>query len=167
MGKRTCEKSAIGSPKRWPLEELTMFKYLSIGFVYGLGLSLIALDAAAAGDGTYIPEAMASAPLGILGVPFGVLGAPILWAVAGYLCWRAVRGKSAIPFVALMCLHYATGLVLAFYPDSPYSDMDHMRKLLKAGMTPLLVGGLIVYGLGQVCLWALFLSGRVSQKSAV
>ena len=133
-----------------------MLRYIVVGFLYGVSLAAIAVVAAGAGHGTYIPLTLASAPFCLLGVLIALIGTPLLWGLVGYLCWRVAKGKSIVPLVALMGSHYIVGLFLAFNPNSQYHDMDRLLDGIKFGMQPLFVVGAAVYVLGQLCLWAYF-----------
>lgn len=144
--------------------EGTLLKYLAFGFLYGVILAVLALVAAGAGHGTYLPLAIVSAPFSILGMPVGLFGCPVLWGLAGYLCWRVAEGKSAVPFVALLCLHYSTGLFLAFNPGLLREELEPLREGVRLGMRPFFLVGISIYVSGQLCLWACFFYARTSYR---
>jgi hypothetical protein len=123
------------------------------GVSYGSILAFLSIFAAGGGHGTGIPLWLSSAPLSAFGLvawPIGeaalVLGAPLVWAALGGLVAPSSRGASLRLTLALVLLHYASGLALV--------AMTGAGPIGLAGEVPeFFLVWVPVYLVGQVALW--------------
>jgi hypothetical protein len=116
-----------------------------IGIGYGLGLAVLSFMAAGAGHGTYLPLAVASAPLVILGVPTALLGTPVLWAVIG----RLATVQPAIAMPAVLVHYGAAGWLVV---GTEFGDRQYILKIHEFAPW-LLPTWTLFYLAGQVAVW--------------
>jgi hypothetical protein len=111
------------------------------GLLYGGLLGGLAVIAAGAGHGTYIPMGVSSAPFGLFGFPAAAVGAPILWGTVGALLHlpRTNRGKRIT--ISVLAIHYGTALALAI--SRSFGDWGYVRLFAWAG----------AYAVGQLVIW--------------
>jgi hypothetical protein len=124
------------------------------GLFYGCGLTFLAVAAAGAGHGSFIPLYVSSAPLSVLYLVAKaggeaaflaiLFGGTLLWAVLGRLV--ALAGRAARAAAALLVVHYLSALALVVGTGEPPRGM--------AGEIPDFVKiWAPVYLIGQVVLW--------------
>lgn len=124
--------------------------------VYGLVLFALALICAGAGDGTYLPFRVFSAPFGLITFSAGFYGVPVLWLVAGGLVLAGRRARNfRAAFVILMCCHYLGVIaVVATTPSAKWSQFFELGPTLNPGI---FIGlAFLIYVIGQVVLWRRF-----------
>ena len=124
------------------------------GLLYGCVVAFLAVAAAGAGHGSFIPLYVSSAPLSVLyliaksggeAAFLAILfGGTLLWAVLGRLV--ALAGGAARAAAALLVLHYLSALALVVGTGEPPRGI--------AGEIPDFVKiWALVYLIGQVVLW--------------
>ena len=119
-----------------------------IGIAYGLVLGSVAFMCTGAGHGTYIPAAVSSAPLGLLGIAGGLLGAPALWAGIGALLEPQRRRGMAV--LGIMLLHYGSAAWLLTH--EPFGDWEYFARF--ATFAPgIVIFWTLVYLAGQSWAW--------------
>jgi len=126
------------------------------GLLYGFVLVFLSIVAAGAGHGTIMPLLLSSAPVAILLDPEAgisdamsyalLLGAPILWAALGSLAALSGRGMTRRVTLALVLLHYVSGLALL--------------AMRGAGLQPSFVN---IYVVAYILVWAaVYLVGQAA-----
>ena len=121
----------------------------------GLGLLLCMLGVVIQyRNGTYIPGAVSSAPIGLLDMQLGLLSAlfvwPLLAGLAGSARWRLLG-------LGLVGLHTATAIW--FVTGSSIADWDLFRRAMDAAPVRVTVWAAL-YVLGLVALWVTVLRRR-------
>jgi hypothetical protein len=129
-----------------------------IGFVYGSFLALLALGAAGAGHGIYIPFWISSAPFGALSflgsggtVAAFFVGAPIVWATLDALVAQPGAREWRRNTCILILLHYLSGLALLL-AKTDSDEFAHVLQVLRMFPEVPLVWT-ICYLAGQVVVW--------------
>jgi len=120
------------------------------GLFYGGVLAGLAIIAAGAGHGTYIPMGVSSAPFGFFGFLAAAAGAPILWGGVGALLhWLRMSSRKRIMIVVLV-VHYGSAVALAMSPS--YGDWAYILRSLPAIGAIMFVWA-VAYGIGQLAIW--------------
>jgi len=127
------------------------------GLAFGVVLSLLSLGTAAAGQGSFVPIVLSSAPLGSFGVIGAFVATPVLWAVIGGLAVAARAGRFERSAVLLPALHVLAVLILIELGGA--SPGREFRDALIEAPWPMAAWSL-VYVAGQVALWR-YLRGTV------
>ena len=127
-----------------------------LGFVvYGLSLFALALVSAGAGDGSYIPFRIFSAPLGLLSFKAGLFGVPVVWISAAFLLNWMPLGIARVGFLGLLMCHYLGVLVILINTTpSEWVQLVELAGSLSPGM--FILGGFVIYLVGQGLMWAMF-----------
>jgi hypothetical protein len=97
--------------------------------------------------GTFIPAAMSSAPVGLLGAPLALLATPPIWAVLAAFAGSIRSRKLAL---GLLSLHALTALWLV--TRSAMADWDQFRRAFHETPAGVLTW-IALYGAGQAVLW--------------
>jgi hypothetical protein len=124
------------------------------GLLYGCVLTFLAVVAAGAGHGSFIPLYVSSAPVSVLylvakagGEPafLAILfGGTLVWAVLG--CLAALAGRAARAAAALLAVHYLSALALVVGTgELPRGIAGEIPDFFKIWAP--------VYLIGQVVLW--------------
>ncbi len=124
---------------------------------YGVVLSLLSLGAAGAGQGSFIPIVLSSAPLGSFGLIGAFVATPLLWALIGGLAVAARAGRFERSAALLPALHLAAVLILIELGDAS-PGRDFRDALIEAPWS--MAAWSLVYVAGQVALWR-YLRGTV------
>jgi hypothetical protein len=125
------------------------------GLMAGCLMMFFGFELTAAGDGTYLPLALASAPLGFFGVGGVLLGAPIAWAALGSLCGMTRDGYINRTFPVALGVHYATGIYLVAFGE--FADWNRFWHALHAVPVTTLAWLLLYLG-GHAGMWFLYLT---------
>ena len=120
------------------------------GLVYGVVLSLLSLGTAGAGQGSFFPIVLSSAPLGSFSLIGAFVAAPVLWALIGALAVAARAGRFERSAVLLPALHVVAVLILIELGDA--RPGREFRDALIEAPWPMAAWSL-VYVAGQVTLW--------------
>jgi len=141
-----------------PTKSILLREVAQIGggaLVYSLILFVLAVICAGAGDGTYLPFRVFSAPFGLIAFSAGLYGVPALWLVAGGLLLAGRARYSRTAFVILMCCHYLGIIaVVATTQGTKWSQFFELSQTLSPGVFIALA--FLVYGIGQVLMWRRF-----------
>ena len=122
------------------------------GFVYGLVLVAIGFLLAGAGEGTFFPILVFSSPLGFANGCIAFLAPPAIWSTVAICLAEFKYRRARFLFLAIMGLHYL-GAVFLSIREIPF---EHVLK--ECRLSPdLAVLGLVIYGVGQLTIWAIFL----------
>ncbi len=122
----------------------------ALGASYGLLLGLLALVCCGLGHGTYIPAALTSSPLGLLGIPASLLGGPIVWGILALSLSKGLHYKKHIIFLASIAFRYAVSIFLVFWAD--YGGWVYLSRT--ASKVPIaLAAWAILFTGGEVILW--------------
>ena len=120
------------------------------GLLYGGLLGGIAVIAAGAGHGTYIPMGVSSAPFGLFGFQAAAVGAPILWGTVGALLhWLPPNRRRRIT-LSVLAIHYGTALALGISPL--FGDWGYIRRSMPA-LGAILFVWAGAYVVGQLVIW--------------
>jgi hypothetical protein len=124
------------------------------GLLYGCVLTFLAIAAAGAGHGSFIPLYVSSAPLSVLYLVAKaggeaaflaiLFGGTLLWAVLGWLVARAGRAPKAA--LGLLVVHYLSALALVVGTGEPPRGIAGEIPDFFKIWAP-------VYLIGQVVLW--------------
>jgi hypothetical protein len=120
------------------------------GLVYGAALAGLAIIAAGAGHGTYLPMGVSSAPLGFFGVLAAAWGAPLLWGGVGALLHWVPRGSRKRIVMLALAVHYASALALMMSPS--FGDWAYVLRSMPAIGTIMAVWA-ATYVIGQFVIW--------------
>lgn len=120
------------------------------GLCYGGVLAGLAIIAAGAGHGTYIPMAVSSAPFGYFGFMAAAGGAPILWGGVGALLYWPRRGSRKRIMIVVLVIHYASALALVMSPS--FGDWAYVVRSMPAIGTIMSVWA-AAYVIGQFAIW--------------
>jgi hypothetical protein len=129
--------------------EDSMLRVLA-GLLYGGVLAGLAIIAAGAGHGTYIPMAVSSAPFGFFGFISAAAGAPILWGGAGALLHWLRRGSRKRTMIVVLAIHYGSALALVMSPS--FGDWAYVLRSMPAIGTIMSVWA-ATYVIGQFAIW--------------
>jgi len=124
------------------------------GLFYGCGIAFLAIAAAGAGHGSFIPLYISSAPLSVLYLVAKaggeaaflaiLFGGTLLWAVIGYMA--ALTGRVSRAAAVLLIVHYLSALALVVGTGEPPRGIaGEIPDFLKIWAP--------VYLIGQVALW--------------
>jgi hypothetical protein len=125
------------------------------GLMAGCLMMLFGSGLLGAGDGTYLPLALASAPLGFLGYGGLLVGAPIAWAALGTLCGMTRDGYINRTFPVALGIHYATGIYLVSFGE--FADWGYFWHALRAIPVTTLTWAAVYLG-GHAAMWFLYLT---------
>ena len=129
---------------------------LFYAIAYGGTLVLWMFVTAGAGHGTFVPIAISSAPLSLLGLPAACVGAPVWWGITGYVVDGSARSRRV--YLAMMIVHYVTmPLLVAYTLVGPADDLpSFMAYLARPDTLVMLLAGFANYVAGQCLLWRAF-----------
>lgn len=135
-------------------------KSLFYAIAYGGILVLWMFVTAGSGHGTFVPIAISSAPMALLGIPGAFIGTPVWWGIAGYLVDGPTWSRRA--FLTMMVVHYVTMPILVTYTlVGPADDLPNFVAYVSRPDTLImLLIGLTIYLAGQLLLWRTFLRRR-------
>jgi len=137
------------------------------GLFYGCGLAFLAIAAAGARHGSFIPLYVSSAPLSVLYLVAKaggeaaflaiLFGGTLLWAVLG--CLVALAGRAPRAAAVLLAVHYLSAVALVVGTGEPPRGMaGEIPDFLKIWAP--------VYLIGQVALWWQISGRRQSPPAA-
>ena len=146
----------MASPRLTAFREL--LQVIGSALVYGAILFTLAIISAGAGDGTYVPFRVFSAPFGLIAFSAGLYGVPVLWLLAGGLLCTGPTQRARKAFVILMSCHYVGIIaVVATTPGEKWSQFVELSRTLSPGV--FIVAAFLIYILGQFLLWRRFRHG--------
>lgn len=120
------------------------------GLFYGGVLAGLAIIAAGAGHGTYIPMGVSSAPFGFFGFMAAAAGAPILWGGVGALLqWLRIGIRKRI-MTGVLIIHYGSAVALVMSPS--FGDWAYLLRSMPAIGAIMFVWA-AAYVIGQLAIW--------------
>jgi len=122
-----------------------------LGVVGGIVLTLLALGAAGAGHGTYLPIAVFGAPFSLLSVTGGILGTLVMWPAIGIMTGFPARGARRCAMWGLLVHDAAAVAIGSGLMGSPLADRGYTAEGNAWGILSV---GLFFYVLVQVGLWS-------------
>lgn len=121
------------------------------GLFYGLVITWCGLAATGGGHGSGLLLLLSSAPLFYIAGLYGTLASPILWALIGFLLMGVKQGWLKLSLIFILVVHYTSIIALLIQFD----DWEYVSKALFW-----LVPGILMYIIGQVVMWHIFLTIR-------
>ena len=137
-------------------------RWIWVGLLYGILLSIYGFACAGFGHGTYLPLMMIGAPLSL--IPFlGSFVAPILWSLVG---WLLGAGYNRPARIVLILHEISLAMILLLgNPMEPGGEQWNYFKRY-ANFNPIeLWGGLVLYGWGQLVAWRV-ITGEFAMQSS-
>jgi hypothetical protein len=128
------------------------------GLVYGAGLLLIGVGAAAGGHGTHVFLWLYASPLGVF-PDLATFAPPALWATMALLADLAGFRPARYAFLATLAAHYAMVLLA----KEPFGDWPYFAQVWQR--SPLFVCvAFALYVVGHVTVWYLFVTAWRRQQ---
>ena len=121
------------------------------GFVaYGLLLLSLGIVLAGAGDGTYLPIFVFSAPLKYVSHIVGVLGAFALWLLVGLMVGLVSIRRARTTLLAILVMHYVGAFSIVLSAQA--QELGRFTELFKIHPS-LFATTFLIYLAGQVLIW--------------